>query len=352
MNLIILDNSFNTICVVDTYESFIWTDRYSECGDFELYAPVSDELLNNVKQGYYIMNNLSEHTMIVESIVIESDVEDGSHIKISGRSLESILDRRIVWGQLIVNGNIQDCIHSILDACFINPTKTTRKVDNFVFKETTDSYITGTTMSAQYVGDNVYDIIVSICTEHSIGFKIHLDDNYHFVFELYSGTDRSYNQYENPYVVFSPSFDNIINSNYIETTSSLKNVALIGGEGEGYARKYAAAGDVSGLDRREIFADAGSVSSSIDGETLTNEEYTAQLEQKGREILAENVRTTSFEGECETTLMFVYGIDFFKGDIVQVANEYGHEARVRILEVIISDDESGFSVYPSFGIVE
>lgn len=351
MNLIILDKSFHAVCVVDTYESFIWTDRYGECGDFELYIPVSSEILNNIKQEYYILNDLSEHAMVIESILIESDIENGSHLRITGRSLESILDRRVVWGQMVVSGSIQNCIHTILDACFINPTNATRKVDNFVFKETTDQYLTNTTMSAQYNGDNVYDIVTKICSEHSIGFKICLDDDYQLVFELYSGVDRSYNQSENSYIVFSPSFDNILNSNYIETISSLKNVALVGGEGEGSSRKYASVGDVSGLDRREIFTDAGSVSSSTEDTTISDNEYLAQLEQKGRETLAENSKITSFEGECETTSIFVYGKDFSKGDIVQIANEYGHEARARVVEIIISEDESGFSVYPTFATI-
>ncbi len=53
-----------------------------------------------------------------------------------------------------------------------------------------------------------------------------------FVFELYAGFDRSYDQTENPYVIFSPKFENIINSNYIESKASLKTVTLVGGEGE------------------------------------------------------------------------------------------------------------------------
>lgn len=36
------------------------------------------------------------------------------------------------------------------------------------------------------------------------------------------------------------------------------------------------------------------------------------------------------------------------GDIVQIANEYGHESTVRILEVVSSEDENGKSVYPTF----
>ena len=46
--------------------------------------------------------------------------------------------------------------------------------------------------------------------------------------------------------------------------------------------------------------------------------------------------------------MFRYGEDFFNGDVVQIANEYGHETKARILEIVMSENEEGTSVYPTF----
>ena len=87
-------------------------------------------------------------------------------------------------------------------------------------------------------------------------------------------------------------------------------------------------------------------------DALTDAEYMAQLQQRGKEKLAENVSITSFEGETETTIMFQYGKDFFNGDIVQIANEYGHETKARILEIVHSEDKDGYSVYPTFKTIE
>ena len=86
----------------------------------------------------------------------------------------------------------------------------------------------------------------------------------------------------------------------------------------------------------------------MDGETITDTEYNAQLEQRGNEKLAENISIVSFEGQTETTVMYRYREHFFDGDIVQIANEYGHETRARILEVVTTEDETGTSVYPTF----
>lgn len=349
MDITVLNTDLDAISIVDTYESFIWTDRFWQYGDFELYTAMQDGLLEYIRQDYYLQSRDSEHVMIIEKIQIASDVEDGNHVTVTGRSLESILDRRIVWGQKTISGNLQNGIKTLLNENVISPSDSNRKIPNFIFEASTDEAITSLKIEAQYTGDNLYDVIQKICEEQGIGFKVALNENKQFVFKLYAGTDRSYDQTKVPYVIFSPNFENIINSNYIESKASLKNVTLVGGEGEGSARRYTTVGSGSGLERRELFTDARDISSDVgDGETLTDAEYTAQLQQRGKEKLAENTDVTSFEGQVETTIMFKYGEDFFNGDIVQIANEYGHETKARILEIVTSENEDGTSVYPTF----
>lgn len=352
MDLLVLNTDLDAVSVVDTYESFIWNDRYDQPGEFELYMSMMLSVLEYAKQDYYIQSRDSDHVMIIENIKIESDAEDGTHITVTGRSLESILDRRIVWGQLTLNGNLQNEIRNLLNTCIISPADPDRRIDNFIFKESVDPFITDLTVKAQYTGDNLLDIIEKVCSEHGIGFKITLNDEKQFVFELYAGVDRSYDQTENPYVIFSPKFDNIINSNYIESNSALKTVTLIAGEDKGSARKYTTVGSGSGLYRRELFTDARDISSDTgDGVVLNDEEYTDLLQQRGMEKLLENTNITSFEGQEETTIMFKYGEDFSIGDIVQIANEYGHETKARIIELVTSENEAGTSVYPTFATV-
>lgn len=349
MDLLVLNKSLDVIAIVDVYESIIWTERYYEYGDFELYTAMTQDLLNYIKTDNYIQRVGSDRVMIIEEIRIDTDSETGNHITITGRSLESILDRRVIWSQTTISGNLQNGIKKLINENIISPSKEERKISNFIFKDSTDSQITGLTVEAQYTGDNLYDVISKVCEEKSIGFKVSLNENKQFVFELYAGADRSYEQTNYPYVVFSPNFDNIINSNYLESKENLKNVALVGGEGEGTARKYLAIGNTSGLDRRELFVDARDISSEgEDGETLTTEQYNELLKQRGNEYLADYTDLVSFEGAVETNIMYKYGVDFFDGDIVQIANEYGHEAKVRILEVVISENEEGNSVYPTF----
>lgn len=350
MDLFLLDTKLDVVAVIDTYESLIWVERYDSYGDFELVMPVTEDVLKLLKQDYYIENQESEHLMIIEKILVTSDPEDGNRLTISGRSVESILDRRVVWGMQTVSGKFQNGIKTLLQSNIISPSNADRKIGNFIFEASSDPAITGLTLNAQFTGDNVYDVIHELCADRNLGFKVTLNDAKKFVFKLYAGKDRSYNQLTNPYVVFSPKFDNMINSNYIESRLLLKNIALIGGEGEGSERKYATTNSTaSGLDRRELFVDARDISSDTGSETpMSDDEYTALLLQRGSENLAENIEVVSFEGEVDVTTAFKYREDFYNGDIVQIANEYGHETASRVVEVIISENKNGRTVYPTF----
>ena len=130
----ILDTSFVAVGIVDTFKSIIWTDRYFKYGEFEVYIPMNSEMISFFAKNYYIVMKESEHTMIIEGREVVPDVEDGDFLIVTGRSLESIIDRRIIWGQKILSGNLQDCIHTLLNENVISPTNSDRKISNFIFQ--------------------------------------------------------------------------------------------------------------------------------------------------------------------------------------------------------------------------
>lgn len=348
MELLVLNTAFESIALLDSYESLIWTDRYNEYGDFEIYFPMDKKLLDYLKPDNYLWLNESEHTMIIEDIRINSDVEDGDHLIVTGRSIESILDRRVIYWQRITTGSLQEQIESIIYENIINPSDADRKIDNFTFKSSTDSKVTSLKIDTQFTGDDLYSVVKSVCKENNIGFKVVLTSNNKFEFSLYAGTDRSYGQDTNPYVVFSPNYENIINSNFYSSKSNFKNVSLIGGEGEGFNRRMAKVGSGTGLERREIFTDARDISSTTESGEMNESDYVAQLEKRGSQDLSEHTETTAFEGEVEATKLFKYGEDFFIGDIIQIADGYGNEAAAYISELVISNNDEGLSIYPTF----
>lgn len=352
MELLIMDSNFEGIETLDIFESLIWTDRYYEAGDFEIYMPASEKMINTLKEDLYLYNRESDHIMVIEDVQIDTDVEEGAHLTVTGRSLESLLERRIIWNQTTLSGSLQDGIQKLLNENAINPSDPARAIPNLIFSASSDEAITSLSLNGQYWGENLYETIQSICESAEIGWKIVLNDENQMVFSLYAGVDRSYNQTKNPYVIFSPGFDNLLNSNYVSSKKTLKTVTMITGEGEGTDKKFTVAecsnGAGSGLGRRELYTDGSSISQTDGENTIPDNEYLSLLKQKGIEELAKNVRTESFEGEVTSGKTYTYGIDYFMGDIVQNVNEFNVQATSRVIEYVMSQDTGGTEMYPTF----
>ena len=384
MEATILDSNLQTVGIIDTYKSFIWNDRFDEAGDFEVQQPIKDKLPSDIQKGRYLWNADSDHVMIIETVEYEDSIDDGDYFTTSGRSLESLLERRIVWNKKVfsaddngVKPNLQNGIAVMLMENAIEPTEEQiekygikkpvaeiRKLPNLIFEESTDERITSLVFEGQYLGEDLYKVVSTLCKENEIGFSITLNSDDKFVFKLCVGTDRSYGTDEkpqllNPYVVFSAQNDNLISTSYIDSDKTLKNVALIVGEteydenGEEISRLHYELGSSVGLERREIFVDATSMTlEDEDGGTMTAERYRAHLKQKGIDALIENTPVAAFGAEIEPSIMYVYKKDYFIGDIVQIIDKYGVEARAYVSEYIRSCDLNGTAAYPTFKIIQ
>lgn len=351
MSIYLLDTDFRRIKLIDEYISMIWTDRYAEAGDFELYVTATIENVSIFKTGMYLSNSLSEHLMIVETIEIKSDIEEGAKLIVSGRSLESLLNRRIVWNQTVFkNKNIQDIIFELLKDSIISPVNVSRKIDYFIFERLENTQINSVRLDKQYTGDNIYTVISELCNQYGLGFKL-IRVNNQFRFGLYIG--KNHTQGDDSFVTFSPKFDNLISSNVITSIRENVNVACVAGEGEGASRKTISAGtETSGIERMELFVDARSVSSKTENDTVISpEQYKSMLLQKGMEELNVHQSKTTIESEVDYNGIFKYKRDFDVGDIVNVSNEFGYSGKLRITEIVTSDSVDGITIVPTFKVI-
>lgn len=357
----VLDGSYTTIAVIDTYESFIWTERYLEAGDFELYLPIDARGIKQLQVGNYLSIVDSPNYMIIENLETESDIEDGDKLIVTGRTLGSVLDRRVIWDRVTLLGTFQNGVKKLLDDNVISPSVSARAIPGFIFKPSTDSKITAMTLDTEYLGEGLYEAIVELCTEKDIGWRVYPSGAGGFQFELYAGVNHSYDQTERPYVVFSQAYDNLIGSKYTYTLENYKTVARVKGpEIDGYPQFMGAAerGAVSGLSRRETYTSAsvdGDVTKVDDEGKLSNSQISqinAILNQKGLEALAETSIDEAFEAEIDATRQFVHGKHFELGDIVQVEDALGFSRKVRVSEVMRSWDTNGYTMTPTFITME
>ena len=378
MEFMVLDKNYDGIAMIDTFTSAIWTVRYDEAGDFEIYTPVRLDYIQAMQIGNYLWNRDSDRLMVIETVEIETDAEEGPQLIVTGRSLESILDRRIVTGSQNFSGNLQSVLFAIIQNEVIS-SGGTRRIPGFSLKTSSDSRITSISISELSIrGENVYDVVCSLCQANKVGWRILPKGAGGFEFELYVGVDRSYAQSVNPYVTFSPSFENLLNSNYIKSFKSYKNSIYAVGtyqkevvlqnkykddngewvveeqttyeEAEVVAWQYSETATPSGLARREMFIDNGGVNDGEQGGEYAT--WDAVNKEKAIAELGEHQTTTAFEGELEATRQYIYGEDFNIGDIVQVENEFGITGTVYISEIVFSQDANGITITPTFTSTE
>lgn len=351
MDLYVLDKmSREIVGIVDGYESVLWNLRYYDVGDFEIYVKASAKTLALLQHDNYVVRFDSDMVGIIEHVKIETDPEKGDYIIVTGRDAKSLLDRRIIWSMTTLTGTVEEGIRKLIEENLINPVMEARKMESVVLGA---SHGFTETMEAQYTGDNLLEVVKTLCVQNEYGFKVMLNNNRNFEFQLYKGVDRSYNQSKRPYVVFSPAFENIVTSNYECDKSTLKNACNVAGEGEGINRKTCGVGSSSGFNRREIFVDARDITSTGEDDTvMTTEEYNSLLIARGNENLAENRETITFEGEVESIRQYVYKRDYDLGDIVTVQNNYGITSYPRIIEIIESHDQNGAKIIPAFETME
>lgn len=344
MDFNIHDPSGVWIDIIEEPTSAIWVRRYRKPGEFQIYTPATAELLDTIAEDFYITRDDEKTVMIVEGVELTTNAENGDFVKITGRSASSMLDRRVILNQTTLSGRVDRAIYKIINENAINPADADRRLPLLMIAPD----VMADAISAQHTGTNLLAATEEICAAYGIGFRAIYDDVSLVVprIELYVGKNRSAAQEENAQVIFSPEFENLISSQYAFDMAKYKNVAIVAGEGEGKARKRAIYGAASGRLRRELYVDARDMSTN-EGE-ISDADYTAQLEVRGAEKLAETQATEAFSGEVDTVNTFTLYEDYDVGDIVTVENEYGIRVDTRIAEVTEYWDANGYSTDCTF----
>lgn len=376
MQLFVLDKSFEVVSLCDTFSSLIWTERYSGYGDFELYLPASMENINMFPHGFYLWlieppvydkNGKKIETrndvMIIEKTELSTDIEDGDQLIISGRSLEALLLRRVIPKKVKYEAvDPRDSITTILNENIVNPSDKARQILNFkIAIDSPEPMDSEDKRTYEFDGDYVYDAIKTICDDYDWGFSLDLksDDNWktsYLVFSIIYGTDRSYEQTKNPYMVFSPKFDNLISSDTVEDDTEFYNSAYVASNEETKDKitrrliKYVANNSGrSGWDIRETFyTDSDAKLSDENNNARPDSAILPELEKYGRDELKSQQSNDSFDAEIALLDSVQYHRDYDIGDIIQFDNTYGVNKTARITEYVRNEDDNGYREYPTF----
>lgn len=359
-------SNLEVIGIVDTAKSIIWHSKFFSVGNFEIYVQASPEIIALLQVGNYVTRPDDLEVGIIEAIYIADNPQDGMMVTASGRFAKSLLDRRIIYNlsgntntPTILKGNVETEVRRLVTENAINcPWDELRNMQVLALGELANlpQNIVGDGDEAQtqVFHDNLLTYTDALLQQYGLGATVILDEAAHRLrYVIYAGADRSVNNSNgNDPIIFSKEFDNLTDSSYEYNEATYKNVALVGGEGEGIERFYAMVmSGISDILRREVWVDASSVTRKYKDEndtekTYTDEEYTAMLRVAGRQTLQANTTTERFDGIVDIqNSAWKYNRDFALGDIVTVQNaDIGKYINMRLREVLEVQDENGYAI--------
>lgn len=271
MYLAVLDESMILQHICEDYKSIIWTERFHGFGDFKLTVPGTLENLQIYQLDYYLYTKGTNKLMIIEQIELNTEYSKQSMLTVSGRSLESILDRRVmhpypIWEGTILckeertRGKVKDVIKHYSNLLFKQrdslDTSHERHVKGFGWysvDELPGGIRRGRPVSSMDIGDirvstegvvrdmsirnpnwgrymdytkdpysmegSWYKLVQELTDLTMSGWAIEYDgeDPYYWYGYTYNGVNRTFNQGERPPVVFSPKYDNLSKATYFKS---------------------------------------------------------------------------------------------------------------------------------------
>lgn len=357
MYLLVLDDNFDVKELVDTYESLIWTERYSAVGDFELRIKSDRGTRALLPVGTRLAIDVSDRVMEIETVENSIDDEGISVLKIKGRSLEKwMFDRATTQAYEsgapgVISYDITNTPGDIARAVFDGACRYNLVIpeDNFPFLVEGSLYSPGTIaepteiITVTITPETVYDFIKKLCDVYNLGFRL-VRDKYTSLlyFDIYTGHDRTTQQSTNEVVIFSQSLETLSSPTNLTSIANQKNIAYVFSE-HGSMIVYAdsSVSSSEGFSRRVLVVKADDISEPA-GATLN-----ALLTQRGKEALAEHRPILAFDGEVPQFGSYIYGQDYALGDLVEMQNSDGVSTNMRVTEQIFVSDAEGERAYPT-----
>lgn len=360
MELYTLDAALRRTAVIDRFESLIWTERFSAWGDFELHIFSTPEMRRLLPAGTRLAMSDSYRVMTVELVENATDADGRAMLKITGRSIEAIMDERIArktfqnltdlpkWtltgtpatiAKAIFNANLgynalmqDDKLPFLVNGTLFPPGNIAPPAD---------------VITVELDIQTIYKGVQDICQAYDLGFRIVRNfDLSQLYFDIYSGNDRTTLQNVLPPVVFAPNLDNLTNISEVTSIGNYRNVAYVY-HPNGVQIVVADDGtstEVEGFARRVLPVDA----SDIDLPAGTD--LNTALQQRGKEELLKNRPVQAFDGELPLNSPYRYEVAYQLGDLVEMRNDDGVTNQMRVTEQVFVSDNQGERAYPTLTI--
>ena len=378
MEAYILDDKLRRIEIVEQYESFVWTERYVSRGDFVLDVPPNISESRYLTKGTLLACDKSDRVMVIKSVENSVSAEGVRLLKVTGPSLETVLDERPNRYTELLAGTTNDGHPLILggsggvggagatpaaiarqlfsDICITNTAfGNADRIPNIqagayystvgAIPEPTDTPVMQTEI------DTLYGTIKNICDTYRLGFRlVRIEDAVPsnpamLYFEVYTGFDRTSGQSALPAVIFSSALDNLTDTSDFSSIAGLKNVAYVfapNGSRVVYGEGVSTA--ISGFDKKVLIVNASDITDAA-GAGLN-----AKLDQRGMEELAKYRVIVGFDGQIPQDSSLIYGVHYKLGDLVEQRSDTGALNIMKVTEQIFTSDKEGEKSYPTLTV--
>lgn len=346
--------------VCDSFSSLLWDIEYYQCGSFEVYIAANPKNLSIFQTGRLVgRDDDSHHFGIIESVQIDTDAENGDYLTVKGRFLMCLFERRIINPTLSITA---DTAYSdiVRNAVALNAIQQDNRRIPGLSLGTVSGACWEQTATLQVSYANLMEWVYTICERIGGTANIRIVKNsgetYKMVFDLSEGTDRSITQDDEPHIIFSDAYSNLLSFSYASDSAITRNFAYIYGHGEGSERKhttYCVGEEPAYLSRYELYVDAKDISEEEQTEGVTvpipEERYIELLKSRGSEKLVDPKTASESEIAADST-QYVYNRDYYVGDYVTVEHKrFGMiQPKVQLIGMIEAFDQNGRSLTPTF----
>lgn len=336
----------------------------------QLVVPATPSMVNILVPGSFLGLRGTKEIMILQSQSVENGL-----LTVTGESLPIFLNERMAW--------------------FLNPDYATEDVpitSEYTDDETTAGEIISTVVSQMVINHTLPDIhyaieldwdremikglelgivdangepkrlsvaigplyesIQKVAVDEGVGFKLYLESatystsTYVLKFATYRGKNRTSEQTVHGVVRLSPKLDSLNDVKEISSIKEYKNVVYVFHH-NGISTHYIGP-DLpipEGFDRRALLVNAPDI-------YVYDPKIPAFLEQVARNALLNHVYIKAVDGKVSPQIDYVFGKDYYLGDVVELEGYSGIFSKARITEFIRSEDQFGMQAYPTLAVID
>lgn len=348
MILFKLDSSYNPSDTIQNFDTLAWTERYQVPGDFQIVVNDEISVLEKLPLGSLISHTDTTEVMIVENHNIVRDKEKNLKIKITGRSFETFAENRtnVPVGNITI-ASIESpqaasyFATALLKLGLLNGFSSAADTIPNLLVYSDIRALDSAMESSTKIGD-IYSLVLEYLRLCDGGIKTVRPNGAQTTMDLivHDGKDLTLS------IIFYAQYEDLEDAEYFWSIKTYKNYAAM--KLYDLARIYrtrALLADVTGLERRLLYVDAGDL---VNSTPPASDDYVAARAQIA---LNEHKKIALLQAKISNTAKPKFKINYDVGDLVTVFGEFATSQAMRVTEHILTVDKDGMRGYPSLSAI-